>query len=270
MSMKLRTLALAVMGCMLAPAFAQTIQVVPAQVAPAAPGSAVIIPGPAVVVPGATVVSSAPRQSGTMCDLNTLGQFVPSADVANRQCFVQVVARGETPLAGQLAEGNYNITLSGGGGGGGGGSATGAAGRTGFDGVPMRTTQYLAPGMYRLTVGAGGLGGRGCNAVTYGQDGAPTSVSNAYTGQTIAGFPQAEYWARGMSYSRTVVAGSGGSAIAGAGVPATTRVVAPEPARTTTVDGLRVARGGAGGHGGPDCNAGQAGENGYIQITPAS
>lgn len=130
----------------------------------------------------------------------------------NQQCFVTVVPKqswtGGTPnlTSSQLVEGNYEITLSGGGGGGGGGAGSsaesgrpGAGGHGGYSAVPVTTVRYLTPGVYRLTIGAGGQGGvAGSSGQTvatgggHGADGAPTSLSNAYSGETVAGFHRAE------------------------------------------------------------------------------
>jgi hypothetical protein len=110
----------------------------------------------------------------------------PIPGVVNQQCFVTVVPKqswgGGMPdlSSSELVEGNYEITLSGGGGGGGAGA------------VPVTTVRYLQPGMYRLTIGAGGLGGTPNGGS--GKDGAPTSLSNANTGETFAGFAGAETW----------------------------------------------------------------------------
>jgi hypothetical protein len=139
----------------------------------------------------------------------------------NQQCFVTVVSKdswtGGTPnlATSQMVEGNYEISLSGGGGGGGGGADRAGAGGGGAGAVPFVTTQYLSPGVYRLTVGAGGWSGtaNGGN----GGDGAPTSLSNATTGQLIAGFPGAETWNGLYQRNNHVHDGSGGPAIGGQG-----------------------------------------------------
>jgi hypothetical protein len=129
----------------------------------------------------------------------------------------------------QLVEGNYEIAISGGGGGGGGGAAAGGTaeraerdrdhdrdraeraerdrdratrgwteggvggGGTGGGGaIPVTTVRYLKPGIYRLTIGSGGQGGAPNGG--HGGDGAPTSLSNAYSGETVAGFSGADSW----------------------------------------------------------------------------
>lgn len=134
----------------------------------------------------------------------------PSPATANQQCFITVVPKqswsGGSPnlASSELVEGNYEITASGGGGAGGGGGSGGdkergrnaAGGGTGGDGgwgaVPVTTTRYLAPGVYRMTLGTGGQGGQAGGG--HGGDGGPTSLSNAYSGETMAGFTGAESW----------------------------------------------------------------------------
>ena len=140
----------------------------------------------------------------------------PTSGAVNQQCFLTVQPSG---AAGRYTEGNYEILLSGGGGGGGGGGtgddrSSGGGGQGGAGAIPARTNTYLKPGVYRLTMGTGGLGGgasvsqgSGGNAA----DGNPTGIVEAYTGQTIAGFPQAEQWA-GRSGSYQVATGRGGVA----------------------------------------------------------
>ena len=140
----------------------------------------------------------------------------PTSGAVNQQCFLTVQPSG---AGGRYTEGNYEILLSGGGGGGGGGGqgddrSSGHGGQGGAGAVPARTNTYLKPGVYRLTMGTGGLGGgasasqgEGGNAV----DGNPTGIAEAHTGQTIAGFPQAERWA-GRSGSYQVATGKGGVA----------------------------------------------------------
>lgn len=127
----------------------------------------------------------------------------PASDAANEQCFITVVPKASWPggapdlASSQLVEGNYNVVLSGGGGGAGGSAPRTGAGFDGADAVPFKGTRYLAPGVYRVTLGAGGKGGQPClneELGGRGNDGAPTSLSEAYTGQTLAGFPRAESW----------------------------------------------------------------------------
>jgi hypothetical protein len=128
----------------------------------------------------------------------------PMAGVLNQQCFITVVPKsewtgGSPDMANsRFVEGNYNVALSGGGGGGAGGAdgsgqrnASTAGGDGGDGALAFNGIRYFKPGVYRVTIGAGGLGGE---HALRGIDGAPTSVSDASTGQTIAGFPRAEYW----------------------------------------------------------------------------
>ncbi len=113
----------------------------------------------------------------------------------NQQCFLTIVPAGTT---GRFVEGEYEIVLSGGGGGGGGGTSASGGGGGGAGALPVRTVGYLNAGVYRLTIGRGGKGGAGCVTAFNGGhagDGAPTSLSEASSGRTIAGFPRAEYWA---------------------------------------------------------------------------
>ncbi len=122
----------------------------------------------------------------------------PIPATTTQQCFITVVPKqswtgGMPDLASsQLVEGNYEVTLSGGGGGGGGGGARIGGGDGGAGAVPLTVVRYLEPGVYRVTIGSGGLGGapNGGN----GGDGAPTSLSKAHSGETVAGFSGAENW----------------------------------------------------------------------------
>jgi hypothetical protein len=140
----------------------------------------------------------------------------PASGAVNQQCFLSVQPSG---AAGRYTEGNYEILLSGGGGGGGGGgagndSASGVGGQGGAGAIPARTNTYLKPGVYRLTMGTGGLGGGASGSQGAGgnaADGNPTGIVEAYTGQTIAGYPRAEQWA-GRSGSYQVATGRGGVA----------------------------------------------------------
>jgi hypothetical protein len=121
------------------------------------------------------------------------------AGATNRQCFLTVLPKdGAESLASfprlasypspQIQEGTYEILLSGGGGGGGAGGMLDSGGG-GAGAVPAQTTQYLTPGIYKLTIGTSGKGGsNGGN----GGDGNPTSVTRAYTNETIAGFSGAD------------------------------------------------------------------------------
>ena len=123
----------------------------------------------------------------------------PAADAVNQQCFITVYYSGNVPFEARqspgsyIVEGTYDIELSGGGGGGGGGAAKeGAGGGGGAGAAPLRTVQYLSPGVYKLTIGTGGQGGSANGGWT--SDGNPTSITNAYTGQLIAGFQGADVW----------------------------------------------------------------------------
>ncbi len=142
----------------------------------------------------------------------------PGSGTATQQCFITVVPKsswtGGSPnlSTSQLVEGNYEVALSGAGGGGGGGSGgerehgrteAGTAGSNGNSAVPVTTIRYLNPGVYRITIGSGGQGGmagpngeRVARSGGRGADGAPTSLSNANTGETLAGFAGAESWNR--------------------------------------------------------------------------
>jgi outer membrane protein OmpA-like peptidoglycan-associated protein len=110
-----------------------------------------------------------------------------------------------------LVEGKYTIDLVGGGGGGGGGSQMqGGGGGGGAGAAPSRTAQYLAPGVYKLTMGTGGEGGAAGGGRT--GDGNPSSLTNAHTGELIAGFAGADAWTQ-----RTEASGSGAGGVAAAG-----------------------------------------------------
>lgn len=156
----------------------------------------------------------------------------PSPEVANQQCFITVVPKQSWPgglpilTSSQIIEGNYEVTLSGGGGGGGGGVESVGGGGGGAGAVPNTSVRYLQPGVYRLTIGAGGRGGaaNGGN----GGDGAPTSLAEAYSGQTVAGYSGAESWNGTYAHSYNVASagrtpgqsdlqpdGSGGRAVGG-------------------------------------------------------
>jgi hypothetical protein len=137
----------------------------------------------------------------------------------NRQCFLTVMPKdGPSSVANfpnlaqypqpQLMEGTYEIILSGGGGGGGGGGLL-ASGGGGAGAVPYKTQTYLKPGVYKLTLGTGGRGGAGGFTVGgNGEDGAPTSMTMAYTNETVAGFRGADTWARAPQQTGYMVASS--------------------------------------------------------------
>ncbi len=140
----------------------------------------------------------------------------------NQQCFLTVLPKDGPDSdpnfprlsrypAPQVTEGTYEILLSGGGGGGGGGGLLESAGG-GAGAAPVKVTRYLTPGVYRLTIGTGGQGGRaGALVGERGGDGNPSSFSNAYTGETLAGFPGAEVYA-GRAPQSYMVASSRGRA----------------------------------------------------------
>jgi len=141
----------------------------------------------------------------------------PAAGAVNQQCFIVVYPAGAVPPEAQqypgsyLPEGKYAIDLVGGGGGGGGGGTHMQGGGGGGAGAaPSRTVQYLAPGVYKLTIGTGGAGGSASGGATGA--GNPTSLTNAYTGQLIAGFAGADTW---TPQSQISGGGAGGAPAAG-------------------------------------------------------
>ncbi len=149
--------------------------------------------------------------------LNAFTVVNPVVGAVNQQCFVTVHASGSAPdKSGQYAaptlfEGTYAIELVGGGGGGGGGASKDQGGGGGGAGaVPSQTVQYLSPGVYKLTLGTGGEGGAANGGRT--GDGNPTSLTNAATGQLIAGFAGADTWTQ---HSQAAGDGHGGVAAAG-------------------------------------------------------
>jgi hypothetical protein len=182
----------------------------------------------------------------------------PALGTATQQCFITVVPKaswsGGSPnlASSELVEGNYDVVLSGGGGGGGGGVAReGGSGYDGADAIAYSGPVYLSPGVYRVTIGAGGQGGfAGTDYGQRGADGGPTSLSEAYSGRTIAGFPNAETWAGGYPQSYQVASGR--------------RVAGPYGDGNMT----RAARSGdvGGGGRGATSDAGTAGGHGYLQL----
>ena len=184
----------------------------------------------------------------------------PSPGTATQQCFITVVPKdswsGASPdlASSRLVEGNYEVVLSGGGGGGGGGIArSGGSGYDGADAIPFKGSVYLTPGVYRVTIGAGGQGGlANVNADQGGRgaDGGPTSLSDAYSGRTIAGFAGAETWAGGYPQSYQVASGR--------------RVSGTYPDANMT----RAARSGdvGGGGRGTVSDAGGMGGHGFMQL----
>ena len=194
----------------------------------------------------------------------------PAAGALTQQCFITVVPKaswsGGSPnlASSQLVEGNYEIVLSGAGGGGGGGVAReGGSGYDGADAIPYRGEVYLSPGVYRVTIGAGGQGGyagmrthhgdRGAHGGR-GADGGPTSLSDASSGRTIAGYPNAETWAGAYPQNLQVATGRRAS-----GMYADANMT--RAARSGDVGG---GGRGAGRHGFGD--AGFAGGHGYLQL----
>ncbi len=89
-----------------------------------------------------------------------------------------------------VVEGYYDVIMSGGGGGGGAGGKDGGGGG-GAGAAPFKTILHLFPGAYKLTLGAGGEGGLP-GKVT--RSGGSTSLTNADTGEHIAGFQGASNW----------------------------------------------------------------------------
>jgi len=167
--------------------------------------------------------NSLPRCGSTNYDpaLNAFTIKNAPADGVNQQCFITVYPAGAAPAqaaqdpASYFAEGTYTIDLIGSGGGGGGGGAaskgkSGGAGGGGASAVPMRAVQYLAPGEYKLTIGTGGIGGAAKGGRT--EDGNPSSLTRADTGQLVAGFGHAD-----THVQTTEAAGSGAGGVAGAG-----------------------------------------------------
>ncbi|GEM_PF-1731040 len=214
----------------------------------------------------------------------------PTADAVNQQCILTVYPSGTRPnLAGQfpasyLAEGTYVIELSGGGGGGGGGAAKDQGGGGGGAGAaPLRTAKYLSPGVYKLTIGTGGDGGSASGGRT--EAGNPTSLTNANTGQLIAGFQGADRWTQqtqaatdghggvaalggskggdggdsGLKKDDDTAQSGGMSGTAGyAGKPGQSGV---ESGRIAQTDAGRVVQANAGGGGGASVGSGGAGES---------
>jgi hypothetical protein len=171
----------------------------------------------------------------------------PNSNALNQQCFITVVPKSQwqggsnDPSSSQFIEGNYQITLSGAAGGGGAGG-TGGAGSGAQDSNTSTVSRYLTPGVYRVTLGGGGMGGTAAKGNAVGSvEGAPTSLSNARTGETIAGYPGAENWSGGNA-PRT-----GGSAAGGAATSGTTSAGGEGGAKgSRNVPGASGLQGGAG------------------------
>lgn len=138
-----------------------------------------------------------------------------AGDSLNQQCLLtihpaQAAASGAQFPAPFLVEGYYNVVLSGGGGGGGGGDGAGGGGG-GAGAAPFTTVKLLSPGVYKLTIGTGGEGGKPGQPT---RDGNPTSVTNADTGEHIAGFVGADRWSahyQPPGNGRGAIAAQGGS-----------------------------------------------------------
>ncbi|MBI1991053.1 MAG: hypothetical protein HYS65_15295 [Betaproteobacteria bacterium] len=117
----------------------------------------------------------------------------PGPGIVQQECLLTIhpaQAAGAQFPAPFLVEGYYDVVMSGGGGGGGGGGDSGGGGG-GAGATPFKTIKLLLPGMYKLTLGAGGDGGRPGG---FAQAGSPTSLTDANTGQHIAGFEGADHW----------------------------------------------------------------------------
>jgi len=221
--------------------------------------------------------------------LNGFTVINPAAGAVNQQCYFTVHA--STPVADQsgqyaapnLVAGTYIIDLVGGGGGGGGGAAKDQGGGGGGAGAaPARSVNYLAPGVYKMTIGTGGYGGAANGGRT--GDGNPTSLTNATTGQLIAGFAGADVWTQ---RSVAAVDGSGGVAAAGgssggsggdsgsgseqaaqsggelpiAGYSGMPGQAGGETGRSIPKDGERIIQANAGGGGGASIGSGSTGES---------
>ncbi|HEX5612328.1 MAG TPA: hypothetical protein VFX67_06725 [Burkholderiales bacterium] len=193
----------------------------------------------------------------------------PTPGAVNQQCFLTVHPAATAMASGpdaKFVEGSYEIELSGGGGGGGGGGgavdARAGGGQGGAGATPYKTVMNLTPGVYRLTIGSGGRGGASCpqdrraGAIEplpggRGEDGHPTGIAEAYSGKTIAGFPNAHMYA-GANMTFDVASGR--------------RVPAPGP--------IAVASHSEPGIDGPNgttregpCEPGYAGGHGFIKMT---
>ena len=162
--------------------------------------------------------SSVFAQGSPQCEVTNFDQsrgiftvINPAPGALNQQCFLTV--HPASAPAGRFVEGQYEILLSGGGGGGASEDKSrkpAGGGQGGAGAAPARTVQNLSPGVYRLTMGTGGQGGFaavGANPGANAGHGNPTGVAEAYSGQTIAGFPRAEMWAGHSADSYTVAAG---------------------------------------------------------------
>ncbi len=122
----------------------------------------------------------------------------------------------------------------------------------------------LTPGVYRLTIGTGGRGGIACPAARgepnlealpggRGEDGNPTGIADAYSGKTIAGFPDAQNWA-GPAMRFDVASGRR--------IPAPASAYQPAPHSAAGIDGSDGGR-----RDDAPCEAGYAGGHGFIKMT---
>jgi len=196
----------------------------------------------------------------------------PAVGAVNQQCFLTVYPAGAMPDQARqdpnsyLAAGKYIIELVGGGGGGGGGAGAkghngeGGGGGGGAGAAPSRTVQYLSPGVYKLTIGTGGYGGVARGGRT--GDGNPSSLTNAQTGQLIAGFAGADVW--------TQKSQAAGSAAGGVAAPGGSSGTSGQSNVTTGGDGGSSM--GAGGTDAPaarnePAEAGSKGGPGLIRLT---
>ena len=205
----------------------------------------------------------------------------PAADAVNQQCFLTVYPSGARPSEAWqdpvsfLVEGSYVIELSGGGGGGGGGSGSGNGGG-GAGAAPARTVQYLAPGLYKLTIGTGGEGGSANGGWTWA--GNPTAMTNAYSGQLIAGFQGADVWrqlnqAPGNGRGGVAMAGGtngrdGSSNFGGDGGASVGSGGSGESVSNNAPAGIgNLGGGGGGGRGGLNADAGGQGGDGFVRLS---
>ncbi len=221
--------------------------------------------------------------------LNAFTVINPAAGAVNQQCYFTV--HPSAPVADQsgqyaapnLVAGTYIIDLVGGGGGGGGGATQDQGGGGGGAGAaPSRSVNYLAPGVYKMTIGTGGYGGAANGGRT--GDGNPTSLTNATTGQLIAGFAGADVWTQrseaavdgsggvaaaggssggsgGDSGSRSEQAAQSGGALPIAGYSGMPGQAGGETGRSIRKDGERIIQANAGGGGGASIGSGATGES---------
>ncbi|MGP1679853.1 MAG: OmpA family protein [Burkholderiales bacterium] len=221
--------------------------------------------------------------------LNGFTVINPAAGAVNQQCYFTVhpsgtvAAQSGQDAAPRLIAGTYIIDLVGGGGGGGGGSAKDAGGGGGGAGAaPSRTVKFLEPGIYKMTIGTGGAGGAANGGRT--QDGNPSSLTNATTGQLIAGFAGADVWAQrsaaagtglgGVAAAGGSSGGSGGDSGSGSERAAQSGGALPivgysgmsgqagsETGHSVRKDGERVVQANAGGGGGASMGSGSSGDS---------